>query len=156
MKLRHRIHGSLVIRECIQKHGYQKIFKVPHKWLYPLPENPSPPSTQSFLRKNFVLIAQNMRILDHKQNDKAYKHKITRKILDAMYTVFTECGLYDSVFNFNVPFTKDGPLAFIDTEYFYRWPINMLKMSKYFSSDMRGYWEFLIDNKGPKNTDNPQ
>ncbi len=155
MRLRHRIHGSMVIRECITKHGYQKMFKVPHKWLYPLPENPSPPSSQSYLRKNFILVAQNMRILEHKQNNKAYKNKITEKTLDAMYTIFMECGLYDSVFNFNVPFTKDGPLAFIDTEYFYRWPINLSKMSKYFSSDMRKYWEFLIANKG-LNKANPQ
>ena len=39
----HRIYGAQAVRECIARHGYEKYFKVPAKWIYPLPAKPSPP-----------------------------------------------------------------------------------------------------------------
>src|ERR1700722_9558457 len=38
-----RIKGAESVREAIKAHGYEKMFSVPHKWIYPLPLEPSPP-----------------------------------------------------------------------------------------------------------------
>lgn len=149
-ELSNRIIGAKGIKACIEKHGYQKIFKVPRKWLYPLPENPSPPNTPEFHRKNYVLIADDVRRVGHTSNDKKYKKSMTKKMLDALYTVIKEEGLCDSVYNFNVPFCKDGKMAFIDTEWHHcSRPTNYQRMSKYFSPEMQEYWHFLIENDGP-------
>lgn len=149
-KLVHRIVGAQAVRQCIKKHHLEKKFAVPHKWIYPLPENPPTPKNSKFLRKNFILVAEDMRIYEHEVNNKRYKKHMTKQLLDNIYTILDEVGLYDSVYAFNVPFCKDGRLAFIDTEWHHRWPVPYQKFTKYFSSDMKKYWEKLIKNKGPK------
>jgi hypothetical protein len=149
-KWMHRIEGAKGIRECIARHGYQSKFKVPNKWIYPLPPEPSPPRSNRYLRKNFILIAEDVRAYDHKTNEKKYKKEMTRSRLDAFYTILDEEGLFDSVYAFNVPFCKDGKMAFIDTEYHHKWPIPFHKINRYLSSDMEAHWERLIKNGGPK------
>lgn len=149
VKLTHRIEGAKSIKACIYKYGLQNKFKVPKKWLYPLPADPSPPKTAKFLRKNFVLIAEDCRIYDHEKNNRMYKKEMTTDIMDALYIIISECGLADSLYAFNVPFCKDGKLAFIDTEYHHKWPVNYKKFGKYFSSEMNTYWDKLIKNNGP-------
>ncbi|WP_075883841.1 hypothetical protein [Candidatus Protochlamydia sp. W-9] len=149
-KFVHRIEGAKVIRNWITNNNLQATFSVPKKWIYPLPEYPSPPNSSRYMRKNFILVAENMRILSHEKNEKAYKHRMTRKLLDQIYQVFDDLGLYDSVYAFNVPFCKNGKLAFIDTEHHHRWPVPFQKLKKYFSNDMQNYWQQLIDKGGPK------
>ncbi|MBA2369447.1 MAG: hypothetical protein H0V82_10555 [Candidatus Protochlamydia sp.] len=149
-KLATRIEGAKAVKKWIVENKMQSIFTVPNKWLYPLPEHPSPPKSSRYLRKNFILVAENMRILEHDKNEKAYKNKVTKKFLDRLYRMLDDVGLYDSVYAFNVPFCKNGKIAVIDTEYFYRWPVPFQKFTKYFSKEMRQYWEYLIDHKGPK------
>lgn len=139
----HRIAGAQAIRECIVRHNYQSQFKVPNKWIYPLPKHPSPPKSNRYLRKNFILVVDNARSVGHSNNEKYYKHKITKKTLHALFTILNEVGLYDSVYAFNIPFCKDGKIAFIDTEYHHRWPIPFQKLSRYLSKEMREYWERL-------------
>lgn len=147
-KLIHRIVGANCVRECIANHGWEKKFKVPQKWLYPLPSEPSPPESSKVLRKTFVLIAEDMRILEHEKNNKLYKHKMDKKTIDMLFTILQEVGLYDSVYPFNVPFCKDGRLAFIDTEHHHRWPVAFHRFTKYFSKSAAQYWEKLIKEKG--------
>lgn len=149
-KLIHRIEGARAVRESINKFGYQKKFTVPNKWLYPLPENPSPPNSSKYIRRNFILVAEDMNILDQEKNNKSYKKKMTTSLMDKLYTIINDVGLYDSVYAFNVPFTKDGKLAFIDTEWHHRWPIPYGRFTKYFSKDKKKYWEKLIEQGGPK------
>jgi hypothetical protein len=150
MKLMHRIEGAKSIRACIKKHGYEKKFTVPHKWLYPLPAEPSPPHSAHYLRKNFILVAEDMRIYDHEKNNKYYKKKMTPELIKALFTIIDEEGLADSLYAFNVPFCRDGRLAFIDTEHHHRWPIKYEKFKKYFSSDMGRYWDSLVKNRSSK------
>lgn len=149
-KLVHRVVGSNAVRECIRKRRFGKKFKVPHKWIYPLPEHPSPPKNSNYARKNFILVAEDMRIYEHNENNKKYKNEMTKELLNCLYIILEDVGLYDSVYAFNVPFCKDGKLAFIDTEWHHRWPVPYKKFSRYFSKDMKKYWEKLIENKGPK------
>lgn len=149
-KLLHRIEGARSIQACILRHGYQDTFKVPNKWLYPLPADPSPPNNpKRYLRKNFILVAEDMRIYEHDKNEKYYKKKMDRNKLNMLFTIFEEEGLFDSVYAFNVPFCKDGKLAFIDTEHHHRWPVPYHKLDKYFSKDMRQYWNRLVKAGGP-------
>lgn len=145
----HRIHGAECIRDCIKKNQLQEHFKVPHKWIYPLPKNPSPPDNSHYSRKNFILICENMKILEHSDNEKMYKKKFTHKLMDDLYTILQVCGLYDSVYVFNMPFCKDGKIAIIDTEYHHKWPVPFMKLNSKFSSDLQPYWK-KITYKGGK------
>jgi hypothetical protein len=144
----HRIKGAESVRECIKKYKLQSDFKVPQKWIYPLPKHPSPPKNSHYLRKNFILVAENMRIHDHDKNEKMYKKNMTPKLLKGLYIILQVCGLYDSVYCFNIPFCKDGRIAVIDTEYHHKWPVPFHKLSHSFSKDMRHYWEKLTYKGG--------
>lgn len=143
MKLIHRIKGAAAVKACIKAHNLQSQFKVPRKWIYPLPLDPSPPHNARYLRKNFILVAENMGIVDSETNKKMYKTKMTKNLADGLFTLLHEVGLWDSVFAFNIPFCKDGKLAVIDTEYHHKWPVPFTKMSKYFSDDIKHHWEGL-------------
>lgn len=150
-KWMHRINGKETVKKCIKKYGFEKWFYTPHKWIYPLPEKPECPRSTKYLPKNFILVCSNERPYDHQENEKMWKHKLTREMLDALYIVFDEAGMWDSVFAFNVPFSKkDGRMCFVDTEYSSKWPIRFEKLNRYLSSDNVKYWEHLIRNNGPK------
>lgn len=140
----HRIDGARAIQECINRHDFLQ-FIVPNKWIYPLPLNPSPPDHPKINRKNFILIVQKMNILPPKENLKAFKEKITPQLLDQLYIILTEEGLIDSVYPDNIPFTKEGKIAFIDTEH--RYPGRAVPyevLTPYLSADMQKYWHALI------------
>lgn len=148
-RLLERIKGAEAARMCIKRHGFQHHFKVPRKWLYPLPVEPSIPNEGSYQRKNFFLIAEDMHVLSLKENRRAYRTRITKKKLDAFYIILSEEGLNDSTYAENSPFTKDGYIAFIDTER-YNKPVTYSKMLKYLSEPMQKYWQKLIDEGGPQ------
>lgn len=139
----HRIKGARAIQMCLERHGFQN-FCVPNKWIYPLPPEPSPPNQNRFHRKNFILIVENMNILSPKANLKAFKNKVTSQILQELYVILTEEGLIDSVYPDNIPFTKNGQIAFIDTEhhYFGR-SIPYEKLTPYLSKEMQEFWQNL-------------
>ena len=143
-----RIQGSEVTREVIDRFGYQPIFKVPKKWIYPMPTEPSPPDRSKYARKNFVLVVEDMNILNQKENEAKWRSvEITPPLLDAVYLLLDEAGLSDSVFAFNIPFSHDGKIAIVDTEYFHRWPIRFGPLKRYLSPEMQKYWKFLIKSK---------
>jgi hypothetical protein len=142
-----RARGARIIQDAINIHGYQHIMKVPKKWIYPLPADPSP-RKDGIYRKNFVLLVQQMDILDDRKNWKAYKKKMTPEILNALYTLLTEYKLIDSVYADNVPFCKDGKMAFIDTEYTgdTTMDVPLSAVGQYLSKPMVAQWEQLIVN----------
>lgn len=144
----HRIKGAETIRACIKEYQLQRDFKVPHKWIYPLPKHPSPPKSSQYLRKNFILVCENMRILEHSANEKKYKKEMTRKVMDDLYIILQVCGLYDSVYVFNMPFTKDGRIAIIDTEYHHKWPVPFQKLTKYFPKHLQSHWKKITFRGG--------
>jgi hypothetical protein len=149
-KLMRRIRGAELIKKAIKHHHYESIFKVPQKWIYPLPLKPAPPA--QYYRKDFILIAEDMHILNREDNYKVWKSsKMTQKKLDTIYTIIEELGLSDSVVAFNIPFVEgENKMAFIDTEIWHRWPITYKRLTPYLSSTMQSYWKKLIKNKGPK------
>lgn len=143
-----RIRGAETIRECIKEYHLEKHFKVPKKWIYPLPQHPSPQNSNYYIRKNFLLVCENMRIYDHEASEKLYKTKMTKKMAYGLYTILQICGLCDSVHVINIPFSKDGKIAFIDTEFHHIWPIVYGKLNHVFSSEIRLYWEKITQNGG--------
>ena len=139
-----RIRGSNAIKENIVKHNFQKYFKVPHKWIYPLPINRGYLPGPNVYRKNFILVVEDMNILSHHKNKKAYL-QIKKPMLDALYTVITEAGLIDSVFRGNVPFNAYEQMNFIDTEHFNLLPIPYHMLNRYLSPEMQTYWKSITD-----------
>lgn len=149
-KLTHRIIGAKSITKYITENNYKNQFSVPKKWIYPLPANPSPPRTSQYERKNFILVCEDMRILTHEANNAKYKREMTKEILNGLYCIIRDEGLYDSVYNFNVPFCKNGKLSFIDTEKHHGTnPIRYERFLKYFNTEMQAYWRKLMKNGGP-------
>lgn len=155
----HRIKGAEMIRVCIKENKLQNDFKVPHKWIYPLPKHPAPKKGAQYLRKNFILVCENVGILEHSANEAKYKHHITQKLMNGLYIILQVCGLYDSVYIFNMPFCKDGKIAIIDTEYHHKWPVPYSKLTKYFPKSLQSYWKQITHEGGKipdgKNEFNP-
>jgi hypothetical protein len=138
-----RIQGVEVIQQCLTQHGFTQ-FVLPKKWIYPLPAEPSPPLSEKYNRKNFILVVEDMHILSHKENAKAYKEKMTKRILNALYTVMLECQLTDCVWIGNMPFTKKGKIAFIDTELFHNGIPDFERFKKHLSPSMQEHLDKLM------------
>lgn len=139
-----RIEGARSIRACLKRRDLRH-FSVPRKWIYPLPLNPCPRVHQEY-RKHFILIAEDMRILKQSENLEAFKNKINSELLHDLYFILTTEGLLDSVFPDNIPFTKKGQIAFIDTEHHHLYPIPYHKLTRFFSPDNQIEWQALIDS----------
>lgn len=138
-----RVTGAISIQQGIYKYGYGNLFKVPKKWIYPLPLEHSVLNEEQVFPKSFVLVVEDMNILDHHRNTRAFQRKITPKILDALLTMLTEEGLIDSVFRGNIPFDREGKMCFIDTEHHHLSPINFSHLTRYLSPEMQSYWESI-------------
>ncbi|MFA6915766.1 MAG: hypothetical protein WC222_05160 [Parachlamydiales bacterium] len=145
-----RILGVERVNNSIRKHNYENIFVVPDKWIYPLPNKPAPTCLNSAacFPKHFVLVSIELNLVSHKENEKLYKEISDPKILEALYTVMQESHLYDSVYIDNNIFTREGKIAFIDTEDFDRKPILFNEMTVYFNPDMQRYWLKLLQERG--------
>nr|MBA3817005.1 hypothetical protein [Parachlamydiaceae bacterium] len=141
-----RIDGARQIQECIDRYNFNALMKTPKKWIYPLPSEPSPPNVPGIQRKNFILVVEDMNILSKKENKKAFKARMTTPLLDAIFIVLSENLLVDSIFAPNIPFSRDGKIAFIDTEHFNNVTRSMKywKLLKYLSPEMREYWKMII------------
>lgn len=138
-----RIKGCEVIQECIQKHQLTQLL-VPKKWIYPLPQDPSPPEEEWINRKHFILVVEDMNIVDHQENGRLFKEKMTRRLLKEIFTVMAECELTDCVWIGNMPFTKKGKIAFLDTELFYNGFPEFERLKKYLSIPMQKHLDKLI------------
>lgn len=143
-----RIKGIEVIQQCLNKYGFNQ-FILPKKWIYPLPIDPASPLDEKYNRKNFILIVEDMHILNHKENAKAYKKLMTQRLLNALYKVMLECQLTDCVWIGNMPFTKKGKIAFIDTELFHNGIPDFERLKKHLSPSMQEYLDKLIQKDIP-------
>lgn len=138
-----RIKGIKKIQKCIDRHQFTE-FVLPQKWIYPLPIDPSPPLEENIHRKNFILVVEDMEILDKRENPKAYKEKMTSELLEDIFVVMTECQLTDCVWIGNMPFTKSGKITFIDTELFKNGIPEFERLKKYLSPPMQEHLDRLL------------
>lgn len=139
-----RVLGAEAIRNAIAQYGYKKIFKVPNKWVYILPETPTPPP--EYDKRKVILIVEKMDILEDYENESCWKSTdyVDKHLLIALHTLISELGLFDSVHLDNIPFCKDGKVAFIDTEHFHIWPVHEKKLTQQLPKKYREFWLDLI------------
>lgn len=137
-----RIHGAEKIRTAINEFGYQKMFKVPRKWLYPLPDQPE--SLPGLQRKKFIIVEEDMSLVDSYDNEQLWKNSVNKKTLAALFHLLETLGLKDSVYITNIPFSTDGRVAFIDTEHYNKWPVDHNKLLHFLSKKKQKYWNDLI------------
>ena len=146
---RNRINGARQLQACIDKHNYNHLMKVPKKWLYPIPcNNPS----RSPYPKGYALIVEDAKTLSHLANYRKYANEITKEQVKAIYVMLYENHAFDCVHVFNIPFCKDGKIAWIDTEGLnaYHHPISYWKMTEKLPKELRPYWEKLYKQKNKK------
>jgi len=137
-----RIEGAYAIKREIEENDLGHLFKVPIKWIYPLPAEPTLP--REYLRKNFVLIEDDMEIFTNKANAQKWKGKeITEELLGALYCLVKVVGISDGVKPSNIPFSQDGRIAFVDTQLYHQWPVKYHQLTPFLSPDMQRYWKRL-------------
>lgn len=132
-----RIKGAETVRRIIERDHLQHLFRVPRKWLYPLPHGKENWG-------NFILVVEKIKLLNAAENQQRWKSDaINRELLVHLHRILSEAGLYDSVHVTNIPFAYDGRIAFIDTEHHHWWPIHYHKLTHRLSKKNRLIWESL-------------
>lgn len=126
-----RIIGANYLREVVEDLGYGQTFKVPEKWLYPLPLSQHAVAGN----KHFVLVVTDMKLVNDSKNYKYWSgdNKVTPDLLDRLYLLLQTAGLSDSIYPFNLPFASNDKIALIDTEYHHVWPIHYQRLTKFLS-----------------------
>ena len=144
-----RIDGAILIQNHIEKYGFQSMFKVPKKWIYTIPaEVKSIVAKKKTKPKQFILVAEDMTPLTSTQSrEKWTSEAVTPALLDALFLLVSELGLYDTLYLRNLPFSTDGKLVLIDTEYFFRWPVKYRTLLRLLSREMQEYWKLIIQEK---------
>lgn len=137
-----RIEGAQLIRDEIKKSRYSGCLKVPKKWIYPL----EPQEDDDAI--NFLLVVEDMECLSRDENKELYKIKITKLHLKLIFYIVTKHGFCDGCSHNNLIWTKQGQLAFVDTESYHRWPVRYHPMLEYLSPDMRKWWRRYVKQMG--------
>lgn len=138
-KFRERITGAEKIKHTIESCGFHDVLKVPQKWIYPIPTF----AESGISPKQFILIAEDVHPYSHDRSLHHWKNKITQRQLKAVWTILTIVGLPDCAYAFNIPFCRDGKLAFLDTEQWGLWPVRYGRMHCYLKGDGLAYWRDL-------------
>lgn len=144
-----RIDGVQRIQEIIDQQDWNEFFKTPKKWIYQLPDYPSPP--QGLTRKNFILIEEDMQILDLQSNEEAWKN-ISFDLLEKVYFIVETAGLRDSKID-NIPFSYDGKLSFLDTQEINKWPVAYHRIARFLSGEKLAFWLNLVSDCRKKQID---
>lgn len=138
-----RIQGAEKIRSLVKEKKWDSQFKIPKKWIYHLPNDPSPPT--EFNRKNFILVEEDMKVLGDQENRKKWgTGTVDTDLLKKVFFITEQLGLADCAKPDNIPFCEDGKIAFIDTQTFDEWPVHFDKMTPFLSNEMKQLWKTLI------------
>lgn len=144
-----RIRGAEKARQLIKQHHWEDYFKAPRKWIYTIPAN-APAAAPGTLPKHLVIVAEDMHVLDKAKNYKRWKSKkVSKSLLNKVFVLLKEGGFADSPMAFNIPFAKDGRIAFVDTEHVDQWPVSYHRLNSFLSKKMSEYWTHLINQDGP-------
>lgn len=138
-----RIKGAEKIRQEIFAHNLEDTFKVPQKWIYALPTDNLPP--EGYYTKYYILVEEDMEILSDKEN-KAYwaSDSVTEELLLEVYKIIKKLGLSDCAKPDNIPFSRDGRIAFIDTQTYGEKSIKFKKLTPFLSKRNQAYWKEII------------
>jgi hypothetical protein len=137
-----RVKGALAITKFVADNNLSHLFKVPKKWIYLIPKKPG---TKDFAYKNFILVEEDMQLLDKDANVKAWKSsKVTEELLAGLYQILKEIGLRDCAKIDNIPFSEDGKVAFIDTQSHGFKSVPFKRLKKALTPEMQEFWDSLI------------
>lgn len=125
------------IQTIIRKHKLRH-FTVADKWLYPLP----PPKDGYIRAEPVVLLVKDMQIRHGETSKYIWKAQSTRRQLKELYAVLGR-GYGSAFLHKNVPYTRTGQFAFIDTEYNHR-KIPLSHVKRFLSPPMQKYWDGLV------------
>jgi len=143
-----RSKGANHLQKLIDHYGYSHYMKVPQKWIYPIPRNPKQIIRGQF-PKNFLLVVQDMEILGVKSNAAKYV-AMSQPFVEALHHIIFKGGLSDAHIA-NVPFSIDGKIAFIDTEFVNNWPVHWEWLTPFLSDPMKEIWNMLSTKEAPNN-----
>lgn len=138
-----RCQGAENIRELIKKKDLQH-FAVPDKWIYPLPVNHVQKHGHGGKGELVLLVVTDMELSSH--SGQAWREKVTKRHLEELYCILSH-GYASTFLRGNVPYTRSGKFACIDTEFPHR-KNNYEKVYKYLSSKMKDYWDELLVDGG--------
>lgn len=125
-----RCKGAENIRNLIQEKGLKR-FVVPDKWLYFTPDG-----------EGCILVVTDMDLLSSKQSKRIWKKRVTQAELEELYCIISH-GYASSKLPANIPYTKKGVFACIDTEQPIRVP-RYENVKAHLSPAMALYWEKLV------------
>jgi hypothetical protein len=145
--LTRRCQGAENLRRLIKEKKLEH-FSVPDKWIYPLSFSNIPPATNSKSVQPVILVVTDMDLVSRSKSRKIWRTKVTHKHLDELYCILSH-GLASKTLPQNIPYTRSGKFACIDTEDPHK-KINFNAVRRYLSPQMRAYWEELV-RKGGKN-----
>ncbi|MBA3285946.1 MAG: hypothetical protein H0U27_12935 [Nitrosopumilus sp.] len=144
-----RCEGAENIRNLIKA---KKItcFVVPDKWIYPLPgyyttQEEKPIATRT---SPALLVVSHMNLVDQKSCREAWATKITKKHLRELYCILSH-GFASTYLVQNIPYTKEGKFACLDTEYPFR-QHRLERVLHLLSDEMKIYWDHLVRTGGKK------
>lgn len=101
-----RIEGSRLIRTFIADHGFTRVI-APKKWLYELPTT---------FPERYLLVAERVDLATRDETHRRYARISTEQLQELATVLYYFRGLNSTAAN--LPYTKEGQIAFIDTE---RW-----------------------------------
>lgn len=138
-----RIEGVTLIQQMINERKLNGLFKTPKKWIYPVPHESSPKKGR--YRKNFILVEQDMDILSDPENEAMWRSPVvTARKLNLLFDILQGLGLWDCAKPANIPFGRDGRIAFIDTQTYRTWPVKHYRLTPFLSPPMQKHWNELI------------
>lgn len=135
-----RCEGAENIRKLIKKKKL-KYFSVPDKWIYVVPE-----TSRKAKGQPCILLVTDMDLVSQAESVEAWKTIITKEHLNELYTILSN-GFASSHVGWNIPYSKSGKFACIDTEYPKRAP-NYPEVEDYLSDEMKIYWRQLVKSGG--------
>lgn len=134
-----RIKGITGVRQIVEKKGWQPFFKIPQKWLYELPSYPKCPS--GYLEKKSILVEEDVGLVSSQENKRLWKSNfITFEHLEHLYTILSSLELRDCSKIHNIPITKDGRIAFIDTQSFEAGEVDYSQLNEALNEVNKNFW----------------
>lgn len=135
-----RCYYAKQIRELIsiRKLSY---FCVPMKWIYIVPNQPE--LSQRGITNYAVLVVEDMQIESRVSSQHTWAHLNSTEVIDELYAIF-KCGYSSCRLPVNMPMTKNGKFACIDTESQKIDHRSLGRACKYLSTDMQAYFKQLI------------
>lgn len=138
-----RCLGAENIRNLIKEKKLRH-FVVPDKWIYPLQDCVAKDDLSDLSGRvsDAILVVTKMNIGNTESCRLAWKERATKEVLNELYCIL--CHGFGSCFLANnIPYTKEGKFACLDTEYPFR-KHKYERARHHLSDEMRLYWDSLI------------